>query len=812
MNPTQTFTNNGNANVFFPVKLYTSSQYACYDTAIRYITVYPLPENIITLSADEACHPAIINLTAEPGASTYNWNFGDGTFEIGSNDMNHTFVNEGNNDMTFNIELQVTSLQGCENTALSSVLVHPSPVAEFSLNKSMGCSPLEVQILNTSQGAITNNWTFGDGNSSSTSNLIQNHTYTNTQADQTSFAIRLDVTSTNGCTSTFSESVTVFPLVVADFNIIGNTGCSPHIVDFNDISTGANTYRWEFDDGDFSTNRNTRHTFLNETTTPEQYNVLLIATSSLGCIDSSEYKPVYVNPRPNADFTLSQSSGCSPFQVGITNNTTGATSYNWFMSNGFYSYTDLASYTFRSTLNTIERIQMELVANNDYNCPDTSSQSVTLFPEVQAMFSLTPQSGCSPLDVNFTNESTNALDFHWDFGDGVTHTDANPTHPFDNPTTQVQNFNVVLTAISDYGCENLYNTTVEVFPQPNADFDVTPNVLQYPESTIQITNNTPGSWIFDWDFGDGTTLNNVANPLSHTFPDIGEYSIQLTARSPMCEDTITQLVLIRSGEIIVDYDSSYAGCIPLEVKFYNKSENALWYSWDFGDGTTSALLHPNHTYEESGTYVVELTAGNTIDEKVSRKHTVTVYPQPTAAFTVAPEIAFLPNAQVSFYNQSDLGVEYLWYFGNGETSLDSETTYYYEQPGVYDVALVTISEHGCVDSLTVVGAVKVNLQCELIFPNAFTPSETEGTGIYNPEVPEVNNDIFHPVYQNILDYNLQIFNRWGELIFESNDINVGWNGYYHSVLSKQDTYVWQVEATCLGGNKIYDSGSVTLMR
>lgn len=810
-NPTQVFTNETTETLFVPVKLITSSVYNCFDTVMKYITVYPVPSNQIALNDTQGCHPAVFTLTAQPGAQKYEWDFGDGSFEIGSNEMNHVFANESDVDKNFDIELAVTSLHGCISTANASVLVHPSPIAKFSLENSMGCSPLDVHIANLSEDAVSYNWSYGDGTESNNSMQLHSHQFENKDSVQKSYKIILDITSANGCVSRFSESVTVFPEVAADFVLNNSTGCSPLIVDFTNISVGGNSFFWDFGDGDFSTNKNARHTFLNEQETPVIYMVKLAATSSLGCIDYSEEKQIIVNPRPKANFDIPQTSGCSPFVVPITNNTVGASSFSWQMSNGFYSPTNITSYEFVNTTGSVEKHIMTLTASNIYNCSSSSIQSVTVFPEVEARFGPSAR-GCSPLTVQFMNFSVNAYSYLWDFDDNNRSSIVNPENTFVNEGVYSRIYNVSLTAISDYGCESVFSVPVEVYPTPNPDFSLNTSNLQYPETSVIIENNTEGDWVYDWNFDDGTILGNVKNPLTHTFPDVGVYEIALVAKSPFCRDTITHTVMIHTGEIIADYDSSYLGCVPLEVSFFNKSKNAMSYLWDFGDGSTSSAVNPTHIYDSAGTFVVELTALNATDQAVSRKHTVTVFPAPKVAFSVAPAQVYMPNAMVSFYNQSEGGLEYRWDFGNGDISSDYQTAYIYQEPGVYDISLYAISGNGCEDSLLIEQAVAVSLECLLSFPNAFTPADTEKNGDYNPEVPEVTNDIFHPVYKNIVEYNLQIFNRWGELIFESNDIDVGWNGYYKNILSKQDVYVWQAEATCLGGSKMFKSGSVTLMR
>jgi len=808
LNPSQTFTNTTDKTQYFPVKLITSSSYGCTDTAVRYITSYPLPNSQLDINTAEGCHPLSVRMQTEEGATTYKWSYGDGTSEIGSNEMVHVFENISSLDKAFNLSLEVTSSDNCKSTIDTIITVNPSPVAEFSIDNHEGCAPVPVKILNTSKGVSSYSWDYGDGNADSHSSALFDYTFDNTSDAQQSYIVNLAVESPNGCTDAYSESVIVYPKLEASFTAPRLESCSPFIISFDNTSYGAHSYAWKANGDVFSTNANASNSFINEGTDAELYDIKLVASSVYGCVDESDITTLRVNPRPVADFDIDMPSGCSPFDLQIDNNTSGATSYNWEFSNGENTEGNISSYLFENTSTEIDKITMNLIANNSYNCPDTSIQTVTVFPEVTANFSAFPLSGCSPLDVEFNNSSSaSASRFKWDFGDGKEATISEPDHTFEASSV------VSLTAITDYGCESTETKNIEVFQTPAPDFALSSTYLHLPESTVLVDNKTDGDWVYNWYFGDGTFLRNVTDPEPHDFQNAGEYTVELIAYgSNGCQDTVSQTVVIVEAYILVDYDSSYAGCSPVKATFTNKSENAEWYSWDFGDGTVSSEENPSHLYEVPGTYVVELRAGNGTSVQVSRKHTVVVYPIPEAGFTVAPAEVYLPDADVNFYNQSENGDTFKWVFGDGNADEAFETSHQYTEEGVYDVYLHVESEMGCSDSLWQVGAVTVKQKCDLLFPNAFTPAENEISGVYQPDIPEVTNDIFHPVYENIIEYNLQIFDRWGELVFESNDVNEGWNGFYKGVLSKQDTYVWQVEATCLGGRRISDSGSVTLMR
>jgi gliding motility-associated-like protein len=175
---------------------------------------------------------------------------------------------------------------------------------------------------------------------------------------------------------------------------------------------------------------------------------------------------------------------------------------------------------------------------------------------------------------------------------------------------------------------------------------------------------------------------------------------------------------------------------------------------------------------------------------------------------------FIPNDPVTFFNLSENATEFNWDFGDGFVSDEINPIHYYIEVGTFSVSLTANNEFNCPDTYLVEDIVSAVASGEVIFPNAFTPSPNGSNGgAYNPNDPSENlNDVFHPIFSGIEKYQLWIFNRWGELIFESNDILIGWDGYYKGELSKQDVYVWKVEATTSQGTVINNAGDVTLIR
>jgi gliding motility-associated-like protein len=164
-------------------------------------------------------------------------------------------------------------------------------------------------------------------------------------------------------------------------------------------------------------------------------------------------------------------------------------------------------------------------------------------------------------------------------------------------------------------------------------------------------------------------------------------------------------------------------------------------------------------------------------------------------------------------NLSIGGVEWFWDFGDGEgTSTEFEPSYTYTYPGVYDIYLWVANEYGCEDSLLIEKAVRAEEGGIVATPNVFTPNPDgpggSGGGIGNPAF----NDVFLPIEKGATEFHLQIFNRWGEMLFESYDKNKGWDGYYRGRLSPADVYVYKLDLKLNDGSRITRLGDVMLLR
>jgi len=256
-----------------------------------------------------------------------------------------------------------------------------------------------------------------------------------------------------------------------------------------------------------------------------------------------------------------------------------------------------------------------------------------------------------------------------------------------------------------------------------------------------------------------------------------------------------------------------AGCTPFTVHFRNLSINAESFVWDFGDRTYSTEVNPIHTYYVPGNYIVRLTAINIVGFRI-HQGIINVFQGPTAIFQAYPTNVVNNEQIVVFSNHSYYGNTYLWNFGDSTTSTDENPYHKYENPGSYNVTLWVTSADGCVDSTMLNTPIIVDWKTGNIrFPNVFKWNESGPTGgVWKDGVYPEMDFVFRPFFENVIEYRLQIFNRWGTLIYESHDLYKGWDGYFgDGNLAPQGVYVWLVEGRYADGEYFKKVGDVTFL-
>ncbi|HVF97371.1 MAG TPA: PKD domain-containing protein, partial [Flavisolibacter sp.] len=334
----------------------------------------------------------------------------------------------------------------------------------------------------------------------------------------------------------------------------------------------------------------------------------------------------------------------------------------------------------------------------------TFSRSIRVKSTPKALFTPTKTTGCSPMTVTFKNTSKgNNVTYFWDFGDGTTYASAIPDsvqHTFVSGV--VDTFFVKLKAVNECGADSLVYAIV-VAPNTiklNLAVNGTDRFGCAPH-TVSFINNSQGASVFRWAFGDGATTTTTKNldTVRHTYLTPGTYTVTLQAINNCSDTTTTETITVYPKPRAQFTADKFTVCIGDSVRFTNLSDSATAYRWTFGDGRTSTLTAPNHTYTAAGSYVVTLVtfrnnpSGNVCTD--STKQTVTVASTQTGLFTVSDSVGSCAPFTVTLVNKNKPSVTATWDLGDGNTATGDSIVHTYQTAGTYLVKLTTRVPGGC---------------------------------------------------------------------------------------------------------------------
>jgi len=848
--PSHTYTNTTQNVLAYNLRLVTRNNHFCYDTMIRNIKVYPEIHVNFALDKTYGCQPLTVNVLANNtniiNGTEFTWTFDDGQFSSKVIPDPHVYYNYTNNSIVRNLKLKAISMYGCMDSIIKPITIYPYIFAKFSVNKSEICSD-EVFTINrtASAGAINQYlWDFNnDGivDATTTSPEFQ-HTYTNKTAASFDRTIKLIVTNAEGCDTSFVQTIKVHPAVKANFELNQYEVCSPNYSIIRNTSENrgivATKFLWDFGDGDFSnsTDEYLTHVFINNSYTQDKtYKIKLVAESNHRCKDSIT-REIVVHPKPRADFNFPNQVGCPPFTVIFNNFSLGNNlSYRWNFDDGSGEVNDLEpTHTFQNYTYDLLTRNVRLIATTEFGCKDTAIKPITIYPKVNVDFLASTWEGCSPLTVNFVGSAINQSEVMWYVDDVAFSTLYQPSYRFVNNTPATKVYNIKFKATSLYRCTADTTKQITVYPTPVAEFIPQP-VLQRFDTLTDITKVTfrnytnhlgIAPWAYLWDFGDGSQSNSgemdvvkeytVWGNINNGFRIPVTLTVWNTERTE-CRDTNIQYITILPPIPQVDIFEDVAGCQPFTVHFKSKTKYNYpdIYLWDFGyNNMTSTEKEPTVTFNEPGVYMVKLTVQGDGGYNWDYKK-ITVFSKPRIDFTFNPELVMVADQQrpatpVKFFNNTQLGEKYIWDFGDNSSSTLKEPEHIYNEPGKYYVTLIAESSEGCIDTFTHPQPVIVEGARYLEFPTAFIidPS-SPADEYYDPSQPDPR--IFRPVARGVKTYRLEIYNKWGVLVFVSEDVNKGWNGFIDGKPAKQDVYVWRVKATFTDGSPMVKAGDVTLL-
>lgn len=582
----------------------------------------------------------------------------------------------------------------------------------------------------------------------------------------------------------------------------------------NQSANANGTFTWDFGDGTpTSNNAQPSHVFTTAADVNSVYTIELHATSIYGCEDTHSHQ-VEVHATPVANVEVLEQVGCYPLEVTFSNQSVGGETFTWNYGTGPNSTESAIEHTIEY-FNPSEEVvtySAVLTASTAAGCSSQDVVYIDVLPAVEAHID-GGATGCSPLEVAFLNASVGASEFEWTFGDGGVSGAQNAEHTFLATPGEDTQYAVTMVAKSAYGCTDTAQVLVQVYAQPQANFQTASATLTYPETTMALDNNSLAgeSASYFWTFGDGE-VSYDEEPQAHTYNEWGTFDITLNVDNGYCSSVSSQSIQILAPSPTIGFSGSGSGCAPLTVEFENASTFAQSYRWEISDGSVRSDDNPVHVFHEPGLYDVTLVVIGYDSTELREVHAgvVEVFPTAQAAFTLNPNHVMVPGQPVFFVNLSEDATTYLWDFGDGNTSHLEAPVHEYTEAGTYDVALTTDNAWGCSTSLTLPQAVEARADGFMVFPTAFTPNASgPNGGQYDPT--SYDNDVFRPMHAGVESYELLIFTKWGEMIFQSQDVWTGWDGYIQGQLAATDVYAWKATARLSNGETLQQLGNVTLL-
>ncbi len=781
----------------YNIRLIASTEHSCKDTAYKTIVLNVSPDAVYTIAKDKQCFRGNnFNFTNQSSVRkgnivAYEWQMGDGNTRTTAGVSNYIYASED----TFKVKLIAQTDKNCFDTLMKPAITFAQPNVKFIIPNDSQCWQKNFFNFNNQTklkyGTLTNSWDFGD-NTFSNQFAPSTKKYANKSA---AYIIRYKAVSEHGCSDSAKHRIVLLERPISNFDINDSIQCfRGHLFSFNNTTTfsAMNTlkYWWNYDNGDTSIGKLPKTAAYAQ---PNIYNVRLISYSSLtNCFDTL-FKNVIPAPHANVKYTVNNDSQCFRYNKFVfANNSTvqfGSMKYRWSFGDN----------TFDTAKNPIKKYAVQgaytvkVVATTNYDCADSTSAIIGFYATPKALFSIDDSLQClNKQAFNFTDKTTLSKGTYtpsWWFDDNTTASSSQ----VNNKTFVAANYhNVRLSVITNKACvdtitqrvylENIQNSRIVLSNKDSQCWKG--NAFNFVNQKVNPrVNYTSTKWIY----GDGqeSTLN---TPGTQKYNKDGEFTMLLCTESALgCFDTIRKLIVVHPHPVTAF--NAPAVCYPEPVNFNNTSTitkgSIVENIWDFGDTEQGYLPSPVHFYPSSGLYNVRLQTVSNYGcrDTLVINNAANVQDKPKALFdfdqlsTIARD-----QTRLQFNNKSSSNAtRYSWDFGNNTNSILQNPIGLFQDTGRWIVTLVSFTSEGCSDTFKLsTGAILPDFTYFL--PNAFSPNGDVHNNLYRGE-----GSMF--AYK----FKMEIFNRWGEKLWESTDINQGWDGYYQGELCMQDVYFCRVQ-------------------
>ena len=578
-------------------------------------------------------------------------------------------------------------------------------------------------------------------------------------------------------------------------------------INFDNNSFGGTNYQWDFGDPASTTDNSTLFEPSYTYGDTGHYVVRLVVNPGWNCTDTA-YMDIYLYEELNVSYTAIDSICFIDNEIDFitTTDAPNGAAFSWdFGINGVPATSEQMNpqniHFSADGWNHVEVTATYAV------CEATYADSVYIMPEPVADFEMPFNYECEGLTVDFINNTENATTYAWDFGyNNETSNEFEPSFTFPAGGTYI----VELITSSNAVCQDTMYQEVNVNELL---------VIDYTQSEDQcITGNSfdfigtvagPNHAIYTWSFGPNASItsSNDTSVYNVEFFNTGAQTVSLTGSFDNCTTQKVTEIYIYSQPTIGFTIIDELQCAPYTASFVDLSwsETPIYYNWDFGDGGTSTLQNPTHVFENPGSYPITLTIHTDegcIDTlTMIQSDIVTVFPTPQASFTVDPSETDICHPLVNFTNTSIDGTKYYYKFDDKQAfSMEENPFHNYSTDGYHYPILIVRNEEGCADT----AMMKVYVEPFSVYiPNTFTPNKDLYNQVFIPEM-----------WLTPSEWDFKIYDRWGEIVFETTDYEEAWDGTYKGVPAKTDTYLYTLRyKPCTSDYHVVElNGFVNLLR
>lgn len=751
------------------------------------VGVNPKPRIDGLISPVTVCHGSSLNVTLNNtiAGARYIWTVDNpsglpGITEqttAGAGIINQALLNTTGSQATLTYTITPFGPTACPgDQKIMIVTVAPEITAQFISTSSSICKGSSEFLIMQIDGQAPFQMVYSDGTTDFTLPNTGNFKVIQVQPTVTTTYTIKSIRDALGCSITVpAQSITVtVGETDASFNIVGPVAsCGPYAATFQFNQVAGTEYTWQWFDG-----------------SPDE---VFLATTS---VPNQTITHTFTNPNPNG------------------------------------------AITYKVTLRT-------QLPSPFPGCFKSTTQNVVVFPTIITNAFADRSEICSNEQVQFFNQSFGVSTHKWFYRVQGTTTE------LDVRTTSTVNYRLVnATNTNPIIYEIVYRADNGNCPAPDVVIPISVYrgiTAGFNEGTIPpyISGNSRVTFTntsvpvdatqfrYEWQFGlNGTPATaSGAGPFNvdYSTPGLRDVSLLVTniaaeAAGLSCSSEFKKTINVPLLPLVAAFTASpVRSCFPSKITVTANTSTGDGMEWRLVDSNgrvaaTSNALLPVFNITNPGRYSIFLTTKSTLTGQVANTQQTNfeVFDKPVASFQLRPTVVFVPDTEMATFNFSTGATDYVWDFGDGGKSELFEPTYVYKIEGVYDVTLIAQYDHGdnlvCADTTS--NKVTARQGGVTRVPNAFTPSNNGPTGGTpgNGGLGQLN-DVFLPIVRGVEEFNMQIFDRWGNLIFESNNAQIGWDGYdKNGRLLPSGVYVYKLTLRLSDGQRTTQVGDITMIR